>query len=633
MRTDVLDTLCGRWSDNCTACILARETPNLGQMVPVRCQWVAGASSACIALPGAASGATSRDTLELVSWIRKHQGTAGSEHDGEARRYDYARPVCRWIVRDHTQCAAEDAAASDAARRCTGMSSPTCQSCSARGGSLCGFCAESKLGYGDSALAPTRCVAAADHMKTVFIASTYCAVPCEGSEELFDLSGEAVLQGVIEYPLWRQHGLSYARDQKCRWFIGMPKQQHVAGHTLSQIPGGVVSGSLTHSFAKHDALHVGEAGSPLGEMPNIFGSSSTLPLKFSRLTAPVSVEFFSDSTEESTGFTLSWTFKPAASSAGGVDIPSAADADAQPNSSMSVNDIPFAAWVIAAVVGAVVLVLLMCISCNCWKRHRRRVRERNASKIAAETKGITPNPIGKNKSAAESRQPSASAPPYSGLHSQSTGSSRPPPKMPPNVKRNSADARSSESSASNSQPKSAAAPPPPPPPPRTSHPPPAANRVPPEAPSRRSHRDARDAGDGGTGSGPRSAARGSSRDGSSHRSSSASASSGGPGMPSNTESPGGPKTSSTGLPPPPPPGISASLPADAAAAVTAVHRELQRGRALPEAERKILLRDLQRRWHPDKNPDADKAIATTVFQHIGAHSAWLLAGDAKSGGS
>jgi len=75
------------------------------------------------------------------------------------------------------------------------------------------------------------------------------------------------------------------------------------------------------------------------------------------------------------------------------------------------------------------------------------------------------------------------------------------------------------------------------------------------------------------------------------------------------------------LPPP-----SEDLPACAVTSVSEVYREMLDGMLGSEAERKNVLRDLQRQWHPDKNSQDMKDIATAVFQYINTVSQAFLAG-------
>lgn len=79
------------------------------------------------------------------------------------------------------------------------------------------------------------------------------------------------------------------------------------------------------------------------------------------------------------------------------------------------------------------------------------------------------------------------------------------------------------------------------------------------------------------------------------------------------------------LPPPP-----ATLPPAAARSAQSVYQEMLACMQGPEAERKSLLRDLQRKWHPDKNTDDFKEIATNVFQYINSISQTFLAGPDQS---
>merc|ERR1711879_1136841 len=67
------------------------------------------------------------------------------------------------------------------------------------------------------------------------------------------------------------------------------------------------------------------------------------------------------------------------------------------------------------------------------------------------------------------------------------------------------------------------------------------------------------------------------------------------------------------------------LPDDCSQYVMQIREELLKGISEPEGVRKMHMRELQRRWHPDKNSEADKVIATAVFQYIISCRDWYLA--------
>lgn len=64
---------------------------------------------------------------------------------------------------------------------------------------------------------------------------------------------------------------------------------------------------------------------------------------------------------------------------------------------------------------------------------------------------------------------------------------------------------------------------------------------------------------------------------------------------------------------------------DADVHIVALRRQMHESMEWPLPDRKLLLRAFLRRWHPDKNTDGDKALATAVFQFINANSVWFLA--------
>lgn len=69
-------------------------------------------------------------------------------------------------------------------------------------------------------------------------------------------------------------------------------------------------------------------------------------------------------------------------------------------------------------------------------------------------------------------------------------------------------------------------------------------------------------------------------------------------------------------------------PSIAACQIASVRTEMLSKVGDSEAEKRLVLRDLQRRWHPDKNRDEDKKVCTAVFQYITSNSQWFLAGNA-----
>lgn len=69
------------------------------------------------------------------------------------------------------------------------------------------------------------------------------------------------------------------------------------------------------------------------------------------------------------------------------------------------------------------------------------------------------------------------------------------------------------------------------------------------------------------------------------------------------------------------------LPAGAFASAQNVFEEMIEGIQEPEeAERKNLLRDLLRKWHPDKNSEEEKEVVTAIFQYINSNRQIFLAG-------
>jgi nitrate/nitrite-specific signal transduction histidine kinase len=69
-----------------------------------------------------------------------------------------------------------------------------------------------------------------------------------------------------------------------------------------------------------------------------------------------------------------------------------------------------------------------------------------------------------------------------------------------------------------------------------------------------------------------------------------------------------------------------TLPTSATTSASIVYEALIDSIGEPEADRKTVLRELQRQWHPDKNPENYKEVSTAVFQYINSISQVFLAG-------
>eukprot|EP00928_Gymnodinium_smaydae_P080590 TRINITY_DN64258_c0_g1_i1.p1 TRINITY_DN64258_c0_g1~~TRINITY_DN64258_c0_g1_i1.p1 ORF type:complete len:621 (+),score=78.74 TRINITY_DN64258_c0_g1_i1:45-1907(+) len=572
------DSLCARWSSNCTACVLASMTPHQGRLVQVRCQFASAgrfASPACIALPPLATYGASD---ALTDWLATTPGSGG------LRRASVAVPRCRALIRDAGRCPGGSTGGGDAAELACINSKPLCNACTATG-NLCGFCGEAD---GASASAPSqiRCLAGSDSPST-----SPCGVRCAGREYRFrvddaPLRGEDSApmpsQGVIKYPLWREHGLTYAPEQRCMWRLG-----------VSTRSGTTVSGSMEHSLSSYDAVHVTHVGLARGKPPIVVGASSQRPFVLDSLLAPVTLQFFSDDAREGAGFTLRWT----ASSPSSSPAPAQNTADAsQESSSGFLGNFGSDEIIVALVIAGAVTLALCCFLCACaacrWK----------------------------------SRAYSADAGPQSSRHAASF-QARPPP-TPPAPQRKQTEERPSNAAASGSAARSA-------------QPSSRASNAQKAAPSSRS------------GTGPNKGSAPKAPSPASIFAEAPSRSAGAPSARSNETaaqqglpksqaarppaSPPRSRSSSSPPPPPPPPpqparpspepletALSGVIP-DAHGHITAIHQEMMQHMNAPAAERKAILRELQRKWHPDKNNEDDKAVSTAVFQHLSANSEWFLA--------
>lgn len=321
------DVYCSRvGSQSCAAC--ASAEPSSGPAM-VGCQWVAdGSHGACVAIPGANS------TFDLVSWLARHRRLA--EGSTSLAVYEGLRPACRLVVRDVDKCPELSPANSDEANACT-RTPPACGECTARG-PFCGFCGEGVVGNNISG-AEVRCVARADFGADL----SPCALRCDRNEQRFSI-GVDDPQGVLEYPFWGRFGLTYAPRQNCSW--------HVRGPFV----GSFVRSSLTHQFAGQDSLRILDS-SHREEPLHVVDVDSETPLVFSRLIAPFSVEFRSDSDAESFGFSFSWA-------AAGNDSADNLVAEAQLNNPQNSQVPIILLWVLT------VCVVVICVAtvCDCVRR-------------------------------------------------------------------------------------------------------------------------------------------------------------------------------------------------------------------------------------------------------------------------
>lgn len=625
---DLLDDLCARFSANCSACTSATATPYGGELVTLQCQWVHGYPAECIGIP------PEDEADALTRWIARHEDIIWTS-SGVKRYYD-VRPVCRSLARTPSAClgAADEPSAVTPQSRCDRVT-PNCGACIVNG---CAFCAE-QTGSLSSAggSVGVRCVSPVPTTHATG-ATQPCAVKCTGREGSYDYQydHQDVAVGFIEYPPWQAYGLGYARGQRCDWYVG------------GVGTGGTVSVEVEHGLARHDALHIWAGGRTSGGLPDeVLGMQSPSPFPISALASPMMVQFFSDGDEESVGFFLFWQYSQPSTTtvAGGVHSGS------DPGGGGRWED---AAVVVPIVVGTVFLFLL-CLFCDCIRKCRRaasppphgaelskvlgRARQRES---VARVHGVASHKL--EGSGDPPRRPSAAAhdipnpPPAKAAHgvkgppvsrwrlshakaaamaasgsdgrasqpqdsseSESDGASGQHVRNPPSAKPDSGAAgprvpnapRGKTPSANRGRPVGAQVP-------RTSTPP-----QPPHGAS----------------------ASGAASPSPKRRNST-----------SPTAKPGGAERSQhsgtnvhAAARPPNQSHREISPPAsfamtDAQSCMAAVRQELLEAADASDADRKAVLRQLQRRWHPDKNSGTDQAVCTIVFQYISSNSDWFLSG-------
>mmetsp|Transcript_30726 Transcript_30726/g.102310 ORF Transcript_30726/g.102310 Transcript_30726/m.102310 type:complete len:571 (+) Transcript_30726:346-2058(+) len=570
----------------------------------------------------------------MSEWIKKHTGIILD--GGQPEQYDHAAPGCRLLLRAPEKCQADASPSSARAVACA-AAEPRCPSCMVRGLD-CGFCgARSVLGGDDASVASSRCVAQPDDTF-----GDACAVRCKGKERTFDLSGGGVLSGLVEYPLWRKHGFVYAYGQQCTWQLGGS--------------GGTVSGDVQHDLARYDALHLMEAGNSLGV--ETVGSMSENPKQLVGLAAPVTLRFFSDGAYEAAGFTARWDYSPPASgssSSGGSITPSSGDTVSVGSNFFEGNGQILI--IVAALLGCLVLVAAIgCIAMDCVRRYRRRsvsgMRDNPAAWVYATASTTAAAASTAAASAAAGATSAASAARSSGrvssaFSSGTTSSRTKEPESPVSSSSDEEQPRGLRTAAQNGPKVSAAA----------------AKAMgrgpsPPDASRNGSKGAAPQASQFQRQSQPYQAAPDPSP---------AAAQQEG----QRTSAPGGRSRSSSAPPPRPSPapppnpageassssgaagggggagGRSNSAPRSSAPAPTTfggradgpeglietIRSDMLDKLNAPEGERKTFLRDLQRTWHPDKNQEEDKAVATAVFQYINANSHWFLGPGAPPKGS
>eukprot|EP00927_Polykrikos_kofoidii_P017241 TRINITY_DN17830_c0_g1_i1.p1 TRINITY_DN17830_c0_g1~~TRINITY_DN17830_c0_g1_i1.p1 ORF type:complete len:765 (-),score=71.16 TRINITY_DN17830_c0_g1_i1:168-2462(-) len=324
---DDADRFCGSWSGNCTACVTATEVAVTGGPVPVRCQWIAGEVGACVGVPSASSNAAAL----LTAWVKPHEHVAVLA-GGRMDRRTEASPVCRLVVRDAASCSAGQGTPTLEAegQRCA-AAQPSCGGCLAQG-PHCGFCGERRGSSPKFAgLASVRCLTAShDSPTTLFQPSPSgeavsllvtslarrrdaCAVRCEGQEAKFLLTGvqhqispaKPFQHGLIEYPLWRRHGLRSSADQRCSWKLGGLQSGYLRRGSETTT---TVEGSLQHSLSTHDIFKVSQfrQGGRDSQLLKIVNVSLASPVMIPSSPSPLVLDFITAGTDSFGGFTFEW---------------------------------------------------------------------------------------------------------------------------------------------------------------------------------------------------------------------------------------------------------------------------------------------------------------------------------------
>lgn len=561
---DLQDELCAPLAD-CSSCTQVTQSPHQGQLEPVSCQWVIGASGpSCVGRPSGTG------TSELSTWLSRHERLAISESE-----FGPPRPKCRLIVREASKCLIASSPSSQLAQRCDAVSrsSPRCHTC----GYLlpeCGFCGETSVNAAAAtgSTVATRCVARFE------ADTTPCTVACNSQEEVFGIptasNGGMVLRGLVAFPLWREYGMQYAADQYCTWLLGEPSL-------------GLVTSVLQQALERYDAIHISDAGQlAAGELPMIFGRESTARVEL-QLAAPLRLQFFSDNTREASGFVFSWDQTPGSNESARSPSPSSGSSSSgltgfgvSKNGFLQQN-------LVYILIGGIGVLFAVLIGCVCFlysqrltfwlgagsnvptvstpqSRREERERHRQLEQEERRQKAYEEN-LQRRSEARAAVGDASDEPSQSQSRAGASYRGKPPKAKAATPVRQQASTNSASSGKSGGKqpatPKAPAAPPPPPPP------------KPPKSP----------------------------------------------------KSAKSPKKSKTEQKPPEPP----EAPGDAASSAVAIHtaaihQEMMQAMNAPGSERKAILRELQRKWHPDKNKEDDKEVATAVFQYINANSQWFL---------
>ena len=493
-----------------------------------------------------------------------------------------------------------------------------------------------------------RCIVSSDHP------STQCGVSCTGTEETFDLSKGAVLQGAIEYPLWRRHGLVYEQGQRCSWLVGSYTTQ-----------GGVVSATLEHDLAKYAALHISGARNRASVPELLVGGDQSSPVTLAGFAAPVSVEFFSDGAAQSSGFRLDWDFAPPEGFTAGPTPPAtggsgSGQVELARNEPLSSNEL---LALVPAVLGVIVALICGMVVCDCVRRVVRRseryaessdpaVRSQSARIAAAQARVAT-----ENARVAKERAHVHQAEDESEWLSSDSEPEKPPPPAPKlsAAAKAAMDAKAARAAATDEAPRRPwqhpeedpadrpargptpeSAPRPPPPRPKPEPPPSPAPEEPrppptrarpssvPKGPRRPSKTSAADGPRGGASASPPPKMPGGDRAGAGAGAGAGASGAGsgggqgaGAGEPGPTSAKSASRSSSKEAPRRPPPPQAPAGGNLVELQIHAVRDQMLDALQAPPQERKALLRDLQRQWHPDKNREEDPRGALRVSGVVG----------------
>lgn len=616
LAVDDRDALCGQFAADCTGCLSTNETLRDGVTVPLQCQFLAG--SGCVSR----SEDPLREAQDFSVWVARHTGVRVA--GGAVQRSNLARPACRLILRDPAQCAEHARGQSDAAYRCA-TTLPGCQSCYEKGCTLCGL---RTPGINAEGLVPQRCI------------SYPCTTPCSGSEKTFDLGRGSTQGGIVEYPLWGKYGVNYAAKERCSWKIGVPSV-------------GFVTGTVTHNIIRRDQMGVYEDADRKRTLVDVVNERTPPQLKYNYMKSPIELDFMSNGIDESEGFSFSWQYYATDPSLSSTAPPTGNLASYTYNSpnrdfGEAGEGIATEMWIGIGVAAAAVPILLYCLCCRSSKNSDARGERReepdemvldkpareSSSKAGRDSDRQAQRNSAREFQEAAAKAEDAEAIPVSPRSSRTFERPDRPSRLRTERTEGSIDDCTSprgigveigtprdpssprakylqkeQEQAPQRAPGQASQ--------RASR---ASGQVPPPSPrgstipqqQRLSMQERVEAAARGAGAQASMRRQASLREAKERQTAAAAAA---------AERTAATRIARQVLPAPPD-----TLPTSATTSASIVYEALIDSIGEPEADRKTVLRELQRQWHPDKNPENYKEVSTALFQYINSISQVFLAG-------